>query len=66
MGFGKRYISKELILSTRNNGERVSGLFLSDAVICTDSFSSEILYLFLGGATEEELKTKVHNHIHLE
>lgn len=66
MGFGKRFINKEVILSTRKNGERVSGLFSSDAVICTDSFSSEILYLFLNGATEDDLKSKVLSLVHLE
>lgn len=66
MGFRKRFISKEVILSTRKNGERVSQLFNADAVICTDSISLELFYMFLNGSTEEQLKSKVLSIVHLE
>lgn len=66
MGFRKRFISKEVILSTRKNGERVSHLFNADAVICTDSISLELFYMFLNGSTEEQLKSKVLSIVHLE
>lgn len=66
MGFRKRFISKEVILSTRKNGEKVSGLFNADAVICTDSISSELFHMFINGSTEEQLKSKVLSIIHLE
>lgn len=66
MGFTKRFINKELILSTRKNGENVSGLFKSDMIVCTDNFSYEIYNMFLGGSTEDELKTKVKTFVHVE
>lgn len=66
MGFRKRFISKEVILSTRNKGESVTHLFNADAVICTDPFSIELFYMFLNGSTEEQLKSKVLSIIHLE
>lgn len=67
MGFTKRFINKELILSTRKNGEKVSGLFLkADMVVCNDTFSYEVYNMFLGGSSEEELKTKVKSFVHVE
>lgn len=66
MGFTKRFINKELILSTRKNGERITGLFNSESVICTDPFSYEILNLITKGTSEEELKTYVLSNIHIE
>jgi len=66
MGFTKRFINKDLILSTRKEGMKISGLFNSDAIICTDSFSSRIMNLYLEGVNEEELKSEVLHMIHLE
>ena len=59
MGFTKRFISKELIVSTRKEGMKVSELFNSDSTICTDEFSFKILNLVNQGKTEEELKSEV-------
>jgi len=66
MGFTKRFINKELILSTRKNGENVSGLFESDMIVCTDTFSYELYNMFLKGFSEDDLKTKVVSLIHVE
>jgi hypothetical protein len=66
MGFTKRFINKELILSTRKNGERITGLFNCESVICTDKFSYEILNLITKGTSEDDLKTYVLSNIHIE
>jgi hypothetical protein len=66
MGFTKRFISKELILSTRKEGMRISSLFNCDSIICTDSFSFKILNLYSQGKSEDELKSQVLEMIHLE
>jgi hypothetical protein len=66
MGFTKRFISKELIVSTRKEGMKVSALFNCDSIICTDEFSFKILNLYIQGKSEEELKSEVLHIIHLE
>lgn len=66
MGFTKKFINKEMILSTRKNGEKISGLFMVDCVICMDNFASEIFNMFVLGHTEDELKNQVMRYIHVE
>jgi hypothetical protein len=66
MGFTKRFINKEIIISTRNRGERITHLFNSDCVICLDDFSYKVLNLITQGASEYELKTMVSEYIHIE
>jgi hypothetical protein len=66
MGFTKRFINKEMILSTRKNGERITSLFNCDSVVCTDKMSYDILGMISNGLTEEDLKSYILSTIHIE
>jgi len=66
MGFTKKFINKDMILSTRKSGGRITGLFTVDCVICMDDFTYEIFNMFLLGCSEDELKNHLIRHIHVE
>jgi hypothetical protein len=66
MGFTKRYINKEMIISKRKCGEAISQLFTSECVICLDDFSYTIFQLHNEGATEDQLNSRVLEYIHIE
>ena len=52
MGFNKRYLKKENILS---NLDILMKYLDADAVICTDDFSLKVYRLFNEGKSEEEI-----------
>ncbi len=66
MGFTKRFINKEIIVSTRKDGSKIGSLFNCDSIICTDDFSYKVLNLYNQGMSEEELKLQILQLIHLE
>lgn len=55
MGFNKRYVSKETILSTVENKTSLIQLFSSDAIILMDKFSSKIYKLLNEGMEEKDV-----------
>lgn len=55
MGFNKRYVSKETIISTVENKTSLVQLFSSDAIILMDKFSSKIYKLLNDGMKEKEV-----------
>jgi len=52
MGFNKRFLKKENILS---NLHKLMTYLNADAVICTDDFSRQVYRLFNEGKSEEEI-----------
>ena len=52
MGFNKRFLKKENILS---NLHKLMTYLNADAVICTDDFSRQVYQLFNEGKSEEEI-----------
>lgn len=57
MGFNKRYIDLKIIEDYISNGKSLNKLFKSDALIFTDSISSEIYDWFCDGL-DIEIKLK--------
>lgn len=65
MGFTKRFLTKEMIISKRRDNNLVK--FLSvDGIICLDDFSHQMITALYEGATENDLKKMVDDYIHLD
>ena len=53
MGFNKRFVSEETIMTQINKKEKLSKLFNSDAFIFSDSFSTKVYELFSNGIEDK-------------
>ena len=61
MGFNKRILSKENIISNIDNLTNYLGN--PDAVFMTDDFSKEVYHMFTEGKSEEEIINYINNLI---
>jgi hypothetical protein len=61
MGFHKRYISSETLLSLLNNNEKLKQTFNADALIFTDDLSEKIYKLHIEGFTNKEILNMLNN-----
>lgn len=66
MGFTKRFVTKEMIISKRNSESNISDLLNCDGLISLDNFSHSIIMAISEGASEQELKNMVDSYLHLE
>jgi len=57
MGFHKRFITKDTIMSTSE--EHIDTLFSSDALIFEDDWSMEFYNMYYDGHTIKEIKEKL-------
>lgn len=55
MGFNKRIVSKEYILTNIKNNKTLAEIFLANAVICNDDFSTKCFNLHVRGFSDEEI-----------
>ena len=55
MGFNKRMIDKNHILSVVNNNTTLQKLFNADAIIFLDDYSSEVHKLFKQGMEDKDI-----------
>ena len=61
MGFNKRMIDKNHILSAVNNNTPLKKLFNADAIIFLDKYSSEVYELFTQGMDDKDIFKKLEN-----
>lgn len=61
MGFNKRYINMESLRSFVKNGDKLSQIFNSDALIFEDNKSHKIYKLFRKGEKNKKLKKLILN-----
>jgi hypothetical protein len=61
MGFNKRMIDKNHILSTVNNKTTLKKLFNADAIIFLDDYSSEVYRLFTQGMDDKDIFKTLEN-----
>ena len=66
MGFTKRFITKEMIISKRNSGSKITDLLNCDGLISLDDLSNSIVMALSNGASEKELKKMVDEYLHLD
>jgi len=66
MGFTKRFVTKEMIISKRNSGSNISEILNCDGLISLDDFSHSIIMAISEGASEKQLKNMVDMYLHLE
>lgn len=61
MGFHKRYISFETLLSSLKKNESLNRVFNAEALIFTDDLSEKIYQLYNQGLTNNEILNKLNN-----
>jgi hypothetical protein len=61
MGFHKRYISFETLLSSLKKNESLNRIFNAEALIFTDDLSEKIYQLYNQGLTNNEILNKLNN-----
>ena len=61
MGFNKRMISQDNILTSIKNNTPLKQLFKGDAIIFLDNFSSEVYQLFIKGIPDVEIIKTLEN-----
>ena len=61
MGFNKRMIDKNNILSAVNNNTTLKKLFNADAIIFLDDYSVEVYNLFAQGMNEKDIFKTLEN-----
>jgi HD superfamily phosphohydrolase YqeK len=61
MGFNKRMIDKNHILSAVNNKTTLKKLFNADAIIFLDDYSSEVYRLFTQGMDDKDIFKTLEN-----
>ena len=61
MGFHKRYISFETLLSSLKKNESLNRIFNAEALIFTDNLSEKIYQLYNQGLTNNEILNKLNN-----
>ena len=61
MGFNKRMIDKNHILSAVNNNTPLKKLFNADAIIFLDKYSSEVYELFTQGMDDKDIFKTLEN-----
>lgn len=66
MGFTKRFLTKEMIISKRNSGSKITDLLNCDGLISLDDLSNSIIIALSKGATEKDLKKMVDEYLHLD
>lgn len=66
MGFTKRFITKEMIISKRNSESKITDLLNCDGLISLDDLSNSIIIALSKGATEKDLKKMVDEYLHLD
>lgn len=66
MGFTKRFLTKEMIISRRKSDINLTNFLLVDGIICLDEFSISLIEALSNGASENDLKKMVDQVIHLD
>jgi len=61
MGFNKRMIDKNHILSAVNNNTTLKKLFNADAIIFLDDYSAKVYNLFTQGMNEKDIFKTLEN-----
>jgi flagellar biosynthesis regulator FlbT len=61
MGFNKRMIDKNHILSAVNNNTPLKKLFNADSIIFLDDYSTEVYNLFTQGMDEKDIFKTLEN-----
>ena len=61
MGFNKRMIDKNHILSAVNNNTPLKKLFNADTIIFLDNYSTEVYNLFTQGMNEKDIFKTLEN-----
>ena len=61
MGFNKRMIDKNHILSAVNKNTTLKKLFNADAIIFLDDYSAEVYSLFTQGINDKDIFKKLEN-----
>jgi hypothetical protein len=61
MGFNKRIVNKENILTAFKNNVPLKQLFNADAIIFLDEYSSEVYKLFTQGMVDKDIIKTLEN-----